>query len=346
MTDLRKALAAPRASAAKSLEAAAWATVLRHAGRREDADAIERGDELAARILTPAVMRADQTVGTTTGSHWANDIVTSAVGDYFSTLAPISAGPRLIAAAQRVPLAPANSITFPTSNFAPSSPPWVKEGDPIAVTSATFGGATLGPEKKLAIAITFTRELAKRSDGRAVFNQMLREYAAHAIDQALFSADAASDAGHAGLRYGLTPIAGAGNVEDDVAGLLCEVARLGGSGQTALVCNPREAAIIAVRLPQLATPVWQTRALAAGTVLAIDVAAFASSVGEPEIFASEEAIVHMSDVPLEIVSGTGPTTADPVRSLFQTAAIGLRLLVDMAFVQRNSALAVMESVSW
>jgi hypothetical protein len=35
--------------------------------------------------------------------------------------------------------------------------------------------------------------------------------------------------------------------------------------------------------------------------------------------------------PLEIVSGTGPTTADPVRSLWQTASVGVRMLMDVSW---------------
>jgi len=42
--------------------------------------------------------------------------------------------------------------------------------------------------------------------------------------------------------------------------------------------------------------------------------------------------------PLEIVSGTGPTTADPVRSFFQTATIGVRMLMDVSWKMRRSGM--------
>jgi hypothetical protein len=42
--------------------------------------------------------------------------------------------------------------------------------------------------------------------------------------------------------------------------------------------------------------------------------------------------------PLEIVSGTGPTAADPVRSLWQTASVGVRMIMDVSFKMRRSGM--------
>jgi hypothetical protein len=78
----------------------------------------------------------------------------------------------------------------------------------------------------------------------------------------------------------------------------------------------------------------------AGRLIAIRNSDFATALGDaPEFDVSEQATVHMEDTtPLEIVSGTGPATADPVRSFFQTATIGVRMLMDVSWKMRRSGM--------
>jgi hypothetical protein len=78
----------------------------------------------------------------------------------------------------------------------------------------------------------------------------------------------------------------------------------------------------------------------AGRLIALRNSDFATALGDaPEFDISEQATVHMEDTtPLEIVSGTGPTTADPVRSFFQTATIGVRMLMDVSWTMRRSGM--------
>jgi hypothetical protein len=351
-TDLRRILANPnRAPAGAALMTAAWARYLCALNRPEQADAIERSDETVRRILTTPVMRptidkADQTIGTTTGSHWADDLVASTVGEFFASVAPFGAGAKLIAAGERVAMGAFDSVAFPFADCQPGAAPWIAEGDPISVKNFAFDQAQLGPAKKLGVIIPFSKELVKRSAGRRIFDRILREYAAHAIDLAIFNSSAGTSAAHAGIFYGATAVATSGDIKADVATLLTSIADNGAGGNAAIVGAPREIMQIKTRLPQLTIPCWATRAMAAGTVGAIDVDAFASSVSDVELFASEESVIHLSDTPLEITSATGPAYADPVASAYQVNAIFLRVLVDMAFVMRNGAVALAESVSW
>jgi len=80
----------------------------------------------------------------------------------------------------------------------------------------------------------------------------------------------------------------------------------------------------------------------AGRLIALRTSDFATALGDaPEFDISETATVHMEDTTaLEIVSTT-PTTADPVRSFFQTATIGVRMLMDVSWKMRRSGM-----VSW
>jgi hypothetical protein len=55
----------------------------------------------------------------------------------------------------------------------------------------------------------------------------------------------------------------------------------------------------------------------------------------------------MSDTPLEIVSGTGPTTADPVRSMFQTNSVALKMMMDVTWNMRRTGMVQwIENVTW
>ncbi len=83
------------------------------------------------------------------------------------------------------------------------------------------------------------------------------------------------------------------------------------------------------------TIIESTRATA-GRLVAIRNSDFVTALGDaPEFDVSEQATIHMEDTtPLEIVSGTGPTTADPVRSLWQTGSIGVRMLMDVSWKMR------------
>jgi hypothetical protein len=77
----------------------------------------------------------------------------------------------------------------------------------------------------------------------------------------------------------------------------------------------------------------------AGRIIALRNSDFATALGDaPEFDISEQATVHMEDTtPLEIVSGV-PVTADPVRSFFQTATIGVRMLMDVSWKMRRSGM--------
>ena len=61
---------------------------------------------------------------------------------------------------------------------------------------------------------------------------------------------------------------------------------------------------------------------------------------------SAEALIHMSDSPAEIVSDA-PSTADPMRSMWQTATLSIRLIVEMDWALRDPrAVAMADGIAW
>jgi hypothetical protein len=335
---------AARQPSGASVRSAFWATYLGACNRRSDVDKILGADPIAKALLQAPVMRADASPGGSTVAGWGDELVGSLVYGFMSEIAPLSAASKLFAAGQRFSLAGRESISFPI-NANVGTPTWVSEDDAIPVINGVFDAAEIGPSRKLSFIVPMTRELWRRGNGRIVFDAIVRETVAGMLDAAVFGDQAASTSTHRGLREGVTPTPGTGTIEGDFATLLQAVVDAGGGGNSAIVLSPREHALAILRFPQSPVPIWASRGLPSGTALAIDLDSFASGMGEIEIMQSQEAVIHMSDVPLPIVSGA-PVTADPVRSAFQTASIFIRVILDCAWVSRGDRIAVMEGISW
>jgi hypothetical protein len=86
-----------------------------------------------------------------------------------------------------------------------------------------------------------------------------------------------------------------------------------------------------------------------GTLIAVDAAAFASVVGGPVVEVSDATTLNMQSAsPAPIVDGTmaAPVAAAPVRSMFQTASIAMRTIVDADWIVQAGRTAWMEDVTW
>ena len=342
----------PRLPPEVSLTRAAFAAYVAKSGV-----ALTRSPEYVAEKLWPsdrvahALTRAAISGASTDDDAWAGTLAADAVGGFFGSLTP-SAGAQLIAAGARVSLAGQSSIAFPGRTTQPAALPWVGEGEPIAVRQSTLAGRTMGPAKKMAVISVMSRELARSSSAEAVFAQVFREDAATSLDAAIFNNAAATDDNPAGLLNGVTPLtasAGGDPMAEDLEALAGEVAAGGGSGRIAFVAHPRQAAAIMIRRPDITAAVWSSSALVAGTVVALDPTGFVSAFGgEPDIEASESALLHMSDTPEHIGTvGSPNTVAAPVQSMFQTGQVAVRVIAEAAFAMRSAGLvAVVEGVSW
>jgi hypothetical protein len=148
---------------------------------------------------------------------------------------------------------------------------------------------------------------------------------------------------HAGLLNGVSaiPSVSNGKARFDLAAL-AESVSVGGSGQVAFVTGPGRAAKLAVLMPELKSMVLPSLAVAETRVIAVDPLSLAHGVGsQPEINSSTSAVLHMDDNPDPIVASG--VMANPVRSLWQTDAIALNCLIDIAFRKRRAgAVAFMD----
>jgi hypothetical protein len=115
-----------------------------------------------------------------------------------------------------------------------------------------------------------------------------------------------------------------------------------------IIANSVQAASIAV-LSQTPLPVIAAPTLAADQIIAIDAAAFSSALGLPLFNISEDPTVHLeSAAPMPIgTPGSPATIAAPTQSLWQTAAIGMRCLIDADWLlRRTGSIATVTGVTW
>jgi hypothetical protein len=297
------------------------------------------------RDLPPgAVTKADQTIGTTTVSGWASELARRATGAFLGSLSATSAAAALMADGVMVPLEEYQTITVPARSGVPTAGVGVQEGSPIPVRMGTLAPVEL-TGKKVGIIVVISRELARRAAGEAMVAQILREDAAVSLDTLYFSTSAATSSAPPGLLYGLTSL-GTGIVPDAMADLAATISA-NGSGRVTFIMSPSYAAAFPIRLPTIRATVLPSLAVPDGRIIAVDAPSLVHGFsGLPDISASQEDVLHMSDDPAEIVAANG-TIADPTRSLFQTASIALRLILPIGFAARRSgAVAFCDGVQW
>lgn len=308
---------------------------------------------------TAIVAKADQTIGTTTVSGWASELVQTVYADFLDALLPVSFYAQLRNRGIRLSFDGYGTVSIPSRTQGGASGGFVAEGAPIRVGRITTAATTM-TAKKMGVIVPFSRELAKRSTPaiEALVRQAIIEDTAITLDQAMIDATAASTARPAGLLNGVAATAsgvGGGDYEAvvaDLKALLAPFIAANAADGIVVLMNPAQGLAMSMMpggdgvMGSWMGPIQQrvtfieSGNVPAGRLIALRAADLATAMGDaPEFDVSETATVHMEDTtPLEIVSGTGPTTADPVRSFFQTATVGVRMLMDVSWQMRRSGM--------
>lgn len=301
---------------------------------------------------TAIVAKADQTIGTTGVSGWASELVQTVNQGFLQALVGKSVYPSLRERGVGLTFDGIGTIKLPRRTAGGAGGGFVAEGSPIRVGRITTAAAELTP-KKMGVIIPFSRELAKRSTPaiESIVRQGIIDDTATVLDAALLDATASSSARPAGLLNGVAATAtgyGGGDhlaVKEDFKALLAPFIAANASDNITVIMNPAQALSIAMMDGPQNNAGWfaniasrvnivESTYATAGRLIAIRNSDFYTATGDaPEFDINETATVHMEDTsPLEIVSGTGPTTADPVRSFYQTATVGVRMLMDVSWV--------------
>jgi HK97 family phage prohead protease len=317
-------------------------------------------------------MRAQANPALTTVTGWAAELVTQIQGDYMSLLTPTSIFPRLSASGLALSFGRAGRIAIPTRSTTPTiAGSFVGEGLPIPVRQGAFTAQILTP-KKLAVITTWTKEIDEHSIPaiEGLLREAIQQDTAVALDSVLIDTNPATVIRPAGIFNGVTPLtatAGGGFTAfvGDIKALSTALINatkgnlrsptwlmnIGNVNSASFIVAPNtgvfpwKAELAAGRLNNW--PVIDSGTMPAGSVGLIDAADFVTVGGEgPRFEISDQATLHEEDTtPLPIV--TGGTASSPVRSLWQTDTLALRMIQRLNWtIRRPGVVAVVNAVTW
>jgi HK97 family phage prohead protease len=310
----------------------------------------------------------------TTVTGWAAELVQQIYADMMPTLAPKTIYPRLATYGLSLSFGRAGKIIIPTRSLTPSiAGSFVGEGLPIPVRQGAFTSQTLVP-KKLAVITVWTRELDEHSLPaiEGILRDAIQTDTGISIDTVLIDSNPATAIRPAGILNGVTPLtptAGGGFnalIGDikQVSGALLLVTK-GNLRNPVWVMNPQQVNSIALTANGLGVfpfkdevgagrlygwPIIDSGTVPLGTVVAMDAADFVAVGGEgPRFELSDQATLHLEDTaPADIVGGaSGPVAAFPVKSMWQTDSIAMRLILPMNWtIRRPGVVSAVAGVTW
>jgi HK97 family phage prohead protease/HK97 family phage major capsid protein len=328
--------------------------------------------------MTNVVLRAAVNPAMTTVATWAAELVQVANVDFLDRLIPNFIYPQLKAMG--------TSYTFPNGVGVMKIPvravtpaiagAWVGEGSPKPVKRASFSTISLAPTK-LSVISTFSEEMALYGlpSIEGIIRQAMADDTGIALDTYLIDNVAASAGVRpAGLLNGVTPITASAATPPlvamvaDLKALVGAITAVGGGGQgraIALLVNPAQALSLgsaqtttgdfafgsaADAANRFGMNLIVSATVPAGRVIAIDAADFATASGDvPRFAVSTEATLHEEDTtPLALSAAGSPNTvAAPMRSLFQTDAVAIRMSMHVTWAMRRASMVqTIAAVTW
>jgi hypothetical protein len=229
--------------------------------------------------------------------------------------------------------------------------------------------------KKLGVITTYTRELNEHSIPaiEGILRDSVTQDTSTAIDAVLLDTNPATSIRPAGIRNGvsgLTPTAGGGfnalvgDIKQLAGALLTATA--GNIRQGVFLINPQQALSISLTQPPAAATglfpfadeVAANRLrsfgliisgnVPLGMVIALDAADFVTAGAEaPRFEVSDQATLHLDDTSPQDITGGTPSPATPVKSMFQTDSLALRLIWPLNWsLRRTGMVSWLTGVTW
>jgi len=316
---------------------------------------------------TAIIAKTDQTVGTTGAAGWAAELIQTTYAAFVDALRGKSIYPDLRAAGLSQSFDSAGTAYIPSLTAGGANGSFFAEGTPIRVGRITTASTTM-TARKMGVIIPFTRELAKRSTPalEGIVRAAILDDTAAILDSTMLDATAGDTIRPAGLLNGVSATAsgyGGGDYQaviEDIAALVAPFDTANASDNLTLIMHPAQARKLAMMAGPDGTFGWADRFMSefrvlksthatANRLILVRNSDFVTATGDaPQFEVSNTATIHMEDTtPLEIVSGTGPTTADPVRSFFQTDTMGVRMIMDVSWkMRRSGVVGWIDGTSW
>ena len=333
------------------------------------------GDDEVTRAVLEWSVRAATAPATTTQTGWAAELAQTLFAAFMEVLYPKAVYPRLAAMGLSLNFGNAGKVSIPTRATTPTiAGSFVGEGLPIPVRQGLFTSQLLTP-KKMAVITTWTREIQEHSVPaiEGLLRDAVQEDTAISLDSVLLDANPATVVRPAGILNGvagLTPTAGGGfnaivgDIKQLTGALL--TGTKGNVRKPAWLMNPQQtnsAGLIAspgagvfpfrqeVSEGKLSGwPIIDSGTVPLGTVVVIDAADFVAVGGDaPRFEISDQATLHFEDTtPADIgTAGTPPVVAAPVKSMWQTDSLALRLILPTNWtIRRAGVVAWVAGVTW
>jgi HK97 family phage prohead protease/HK97 family phage major capsid protein len=321
------------------------------------------------------VLRTAMAPAVTGIAGWAAELSAVVLADFINLLPRSAIFPTLSSRGPSFTFGQYGTIKIPARVNSPKiNGSFVGEGQAIPVRKFGLTSILLTP-KKMAVISEFTKEMAQHSTPaiEGVIRQAILDDTAEALDTVLIDNVIADGIRPQGLIYNLSSLTPSTNttpylkIIDDITTLIAPIAAQRGGRDMVLIMNIAQYNKIAWAMSSLGefvfdtgsgqvrnvSLVWSTTVPAARLIM-VDAADFASVTGDTAEFdVSEVATIHEEDTaPLPIVGGTVQppaigSVAAPVRSLWQTGSIGIRMLMPMNWTMRRTGMVTfMDAVTW
>src|SRR5262249_13966032 len=262
---------------------------------------------------------------------WAQEIARVAIYDMIQSVTSLSAAAEVISRGLKITMDGIAVHRVPGRVVNPAQAgAWIAEGDPAPARSLVVPSAAILQPRRLSVMYPYSREQAESSNIENIVTATMSESSGLKLDATMFSANAGDAATPPGLLFGvapITPTAGGGSaaMDGDLKNLFAALAAQGAGKTAALICAmPQAITLKATVGPKWDIDIIASTVLAAGTVVALEVASFVSGFSAVPVFrVNNVSTYHAEDTSPTQVTGGTPSPAVPVHSLFQTDSIGL-----------------------
>jgi hypothetical protein len=334
-----------------------------HMAPAEVASKIYQNGKVEQAVADPAhmIQKGIVSPATTFTATWAAELANIGFLDAFATFAPAMIYSQLAARGPyRLDFSGVSGIGIPARAETPTiSGAFVGESDPIPVRRAALSSYIVYP-RKLGVISTFTHELFAHSmpSIENVVRTIIQEDTAVTVDTLMLDNQVATAIRPRGLLEGLTslpPTAGGGTAAllQDIENLVAAIVTSPQSGllDPVFITDVASAMKIAILAPNAIAAgltILSGSTVPAGRMILVDAGDFVSGASDDLKFdISQNATIHEEDTaPLPIV-GAGGAVATPVRSLWQTATLGLRMLQSMTWdMRRDDRVAFVDGCTW
>jgi hypothetical protein len=298
------------------------------------------------------VQKAAVTPASTTGVTTFNAARISSLVDI---LGPSTAAAAIFRAAMGVTFDQYQTVWIPGVAASASNVAFVLQGDALPVEQYDLSaGITLTAGMKIGFLSVLTEEVMRSSNAEAVVRAKMAEDFSLGLETLLLDSNAASATRPAGLRNGVvkTTAASGGGLSalaSDLGTLAGKVAAVGSTDGLMFIAAAKDAVRAKCLLPaSFNYPIYASGGLSDGTLVAIAPRALCVASSDARLDVRDEVTVHMDSAATAITTAGTPTVlAFPVRGLWQTSCVSIRLLCsDIAWGWRGAGLAWTDTVTW